>query len=70
MSRKGYCWDNAVIEALFASLKKERIKKKNYRNREAATAEIIGYIAFYNHARRHNHIGGVSPEKFEVTHAN
>ena len=33
MSREGNCWDNAVVEAFFASLKKERIKKQIYRNR-------------------------------------
>ena len=38
MSRKGNCWDNAVVEAFFASLKKERIKKLTYKNRELATA--------------------------------
>ena len=70
MSRKGNCWDNAVVESFFASLKKEKIKKLIYRNREAATAEIIDYIAFYNHTRRHSHIGGISPEQFEVVHAN
>src|SRR5436853_4154150 len=38
MSRKGNCWDNAVAESFFGSLKKERIKKQIYKNRELAIA--------------------------------
>lgn len=67
MSRRGNCWDNAVAESFFSSLKKERIKKKIYRNRELAQADISAYIeSFYNHPRRHSHLGGVSPEDFEA----
>ena len=66
MSRKGNCWDNAVAESFFASLKKERIKKRIYRNRDLATADVSDYInSFYNRTRRHRHLGGVSPEAFE-----
>ena len=68
MSRKGNCYDNAVIEAYFASLKKERIKKLIYRNRDLATADIADYIEFYNSTRRHSHLGGVSPEQYEAAH--
>jgi putative transposase len=69
MSRKGNCWDNAVAESFFSSLKKERIKKLIYKNRELATADIDDYIsAFYNAERRHSHLGGLSPEQFEATH--
>jgi len=67
MSRRGNCWDNAVAESFFSSLKKERIKKKIYRNRELALADISAYIeSFYNPRRRHSHLGGVSPEDFET----
>jgi putative transposase len=67
MSRKGNCWDNAVAESFFSSLKKERIKKRIYRNRELAMNEIADYIdSFYNPTRRHSHLGGVSPEQFEA----
>ncbi len=56
MSRKGNCWDNAVVESFFSSLQKERIKKQIYRNREAALADIADYIdLFYNRTRRHSH---------------
>jgi putative transposase len=63
MSRRGNCWDNAVAESFFSSLKKERIKKRIYRNRELAQTDIAAYIdSFYNPTRRHSHLGGVSPE--------
>ena len=66
MSRRGNCWDNAVAESFFSSLKKERIKKHIYKDRETATKHITDYIdSFYNRVRRHSHLGGVSPEKFE-----
>jgi putative transposase len=68
MSRRGNCWDNAVAESFFSSLKKERIKKKIYKNRQLAIADISDYIdSFYNRTRRHQHIGGVSPDEFEAT---
>jgi putative transposase len=67
MSRRGNCWDNAVVESFFGSLKKERIKKHIYKNRELAAEDISDYItSFYNRARRHSHLGGVSPEEFEL----
>lgn len=66
MSRRGNCWDNAVVESFFSSLKKERIKKRVYKTRDLARADIFDYIeAFYNRTRRHGHLGGVSPEAFE-----
>ncbi len=67
MSRRGNCWDNAVAESFFSSLKKERIRKKVYRTRDHAKADIFEYIEmFYNRTRRHSHLGGVSPEVFEA----
>ena len=69
MSRKGNCWDNAVAEAFFSSLKKERIKKQICKNRELAIADLADYInIFYNRTGRHSHLGGLSPERFEATH--
>ena len=66
MSRRGNCWDNAVAESFFSSLKKERIKKRIYKTREIARADVFDYIeVFYNRNRRHSHLGGVSPEAFE-----
>jgi putative transposase len=67
MSRRGNCWDNAVAESFFGSLKKERIKKRIYKNREIATADISAYIEqFYNTVRRHSYLAGVSPDAFEA----
>jgi putative transposase len=69
MSRKGNCWDNAVAESFFSSLKKERIKKQIYKNRALALADVGDYIdTFYNRTRRHSHLGGMSPEEFEAAH--
>src|SRR5210317_150353 len=66
MSRRGNCWDNAVAESFFSSLKKERIKKRIYKTRDLARADVFDYIEiFYNRTRRHSHLGGVSPEVFE-----
>jgi hypothetical protein len=67
MSRRGNCWDNAVAKSFLGSLKKERIKKRIYKNRDLATVDISDYIeSFYNRTRRHKYLGGVSPEKFEI----
>ena len=67
MSRRGNCWDNAVAESFFSSLKKERIKKHIYKNRELATKDIADYIdSFYNPTRRHSHLSDVSPVTFET----
>jgi putative transposase len=66
MSRRGNCWDNAVAESFFSSLKKERVRRKIYQTKEEAKADLFDYIEmFYNPRRRHSHIGGVSPEAFE-----
>jgi putative transposase len=63
LSRKDNCWDNAVAESFFSSLKKEQIKKQINRNRDLALADISAFInAFYNRTRRHSHLGGMSPE--------
>jgi putative transposase len=67
MSKRGNCWDNAVAESFFTSLKKERIKKRIYINRVSATEDLRDYIdPFCNPVRRHGHLGGVSPEVFEA----
>jgi len=69
MSRKGNCWDNAVAESFFGSLKKERIKKQIYKNRDVAVNDVADYIDhFYNRTRRHSHLDGVSPDQFEAAH--
>jgi putative transposase len=69
MHRKGNCWGNAVAESFFSSLKKERIKKLIYKDRQEALADVAEYIdGFDNPKRRHSHLGGLSPDQFEVDH--
>ena len=69
MSRRANCWDNAVAQSFYSSLKKERIKKRIYVDRETATLDVSEYIeGFYNSTRRHSHLGGVSPIDFEAVH--
>ena len=62
MSRKGDCWDNAVAESFFASLKKERVHWKHYQTRIEAQQDVLDYIAmFYNSQRLHSYLDYVSP---------
>lgn len=66
MSRRGNCYDNAAVESFFSSLKKEKIRRYIFKTREQARAEIFDYIeVFYNRARRHQHLGNISPEAYE-----
>lgn len=65
MSRKGNCWDNAVAESFFGSLKKERVYSESYKIRQQAKSDIVDYIEmFYNSFRRHSHLGNLSPREF------
>jgi putative transposase len=67
MSKKGDCWDNAVAESFFASIKRERLDRTIYSSRSAAVRAIGLYIdEFYNVKRRHSTIGYVSPIAFEL----
>ena len=62
MSRRGNCHDNAVVESFFQLLKRERIKRRIYSNREAARVDIFNYIEmFYKPKRQHGSNGGLSP---------
>ena len=67
MSRKGDCWDNAVMESFFATLKTELIYHEQLLTREDAKAKIFDYIEmFYNRKRRHSSLGYKSPLEFEM----
>lgn len=69
MSRKGDCWDNAVSESFFASLKTERIGDKVYPDPVAATRDVADYIDhFYNSQRLHSTLDYVSPIEYELRH--
>ena len=62
----GQLLGHAVAESFFSSLKKERIRKRVYKTRDLARADIFDYIeVLYNRTRRHSHLGAISPEAFE-----
>ena len=70
MSRKGDCWDNAVVESFFHTLKGERLRDRRYATRAEAAADLEAYIeGFYNRRRRHSTLGQVSPIMYELHHA-
>jgi transposase InsO family protein len=70
MSRRGDCWDNAVVESFFASLKVERLHERRYATIEELRADVADYIeGFYNRRRRHSTLGYLSPVMFELRHA-
>ena len=66
MSRKGNCWDNAVAESFFKSLKQELVYNTYFYTKKQAKKEIFEYIEFYyNRTRSHSYLGNLSPNKFE-----
>ena len=66
MSRKGNCWDNAVMERFFLNLKMERVWQKDYANHAEASRDVADYIVnFYNAVRLHSTLGNFSPIAFE-----
>ena len=66
MSRKGNCWDNAVAESFFKTLKSDLIYKTYFYTKKQAQQEIFEYIEFYyNRTRSHSYLGNLSPVRFE-----
>ena len=66
MSGKGNCYDNAVAESFFSTLKNELVHHQTYHNRDEARREIFAFIeGFYNRQRRHQSLGYLSPLEFE-----
>ena len=66
MSRKGDCWDNAVVESFFSTIKTEMNAPKHFKTRAEARSAIFEYIeSWYNRRRRHSTNGYISPERFE-----
>ncbi|QBB72521.1 IS3 family transposase [Pseudolysobacter antarcticus] len=66
MSRKGNCWDNAVMERFFLNLKMERVWQRDYANASEAINDITNYIVnFYNATRLHSTLGYRSPNEYE-----
>lgn len=69
MSRKGDCWDNAVAESFFATIKKEYVYQTTFENREIAKLGIFDYIeAWYNRERMHSYLNYLSPCEFEQSY--
>lgn len=67
MSRKGNCWDNAVAESFFGTLKSELIYHYTFQTRKAAELTIFEYIEiFYNRQRLHSTLGYLTPEEFDL----
>ena len=68
MSRRGNCWDNAMMESFFATLKSELVNHQQYQTHEQARASIFEYVeVFYNRKRLHSALGYQSPESFEAS---
>jgi putative transposase len=69
MSRKGNCWDNAVVESFFGTLKVELVHRCRFATRQQARQEVFEYIeVWYNRSRRHSTLGYLSPAQFERLH--
>ena len=66
MSRKGNCWDNAVAESFFKTLKNDLVYQTYFYTKKQAKREIFEYIEFYyNRTRSHSYLGNLSPVRFE-----
>lgn len=72
MGSKGDCWDNAVAETFFATLKKELVHRQSWPTRQELTSEVFEYIeGFYNLRRRHSTLRMHSPADYEkITNTN
>ena len=67
MSRKGDCWDNAVVESFFATLKTALVSDADWHTREEVRAALFEYIElWYNRRRRHSSLGYLSPVQYEL----
>ena len=67
LGRTGQCWDNALAESFFASLKGELIDLHAWPAREAARRAVVEYIGWYNDTRLHSTLGYRSPAEYETT---
>lgn len=66
MSRPGNCWDNAVVESFFATLKRELVGGTDWRTRAEARGAVFTYIeAWYNRRRLHSSLGYLAPASYE-----
>lgn len=67
MSGKGACWDNAVVERFFGSLKHEWLSNITYLTRKNMISDVEQYMRYYNYIRLHTRNGNMSPVKFEIS---
>ena len=66
MSRRGDCWDNAVVESFFATLKRELVDGADWATRDEARTAVFEFIeVWYNRERRHSSLGYLSPVEYE-----
>ena len=66
MGSKGDCYDNAVAESFFATLKKDLLRRRSFATRQEARTAVFDYIeAFYNPIRLHSTLGYLSPVEYE-----
>ena len=66
MSGKGDCYDNALMESFFGTVKEECVERQNYKTRAEARNSVFEYLeVFYNRQRRHSSLGYVSPTLYE-----
>jgi transposase InsO family protein len=65
VGRTGICWDNAVAEALWSSLKRELVHRRRFATRAAARRAIFAWISYYNRTRLHSTLGYLAPLEWE-----
>jgi putative transposase len=71
LGRRGQCWDNAVAESFFATIKRELIDTRSWATREGLRREIFDYIeGWYNVRRLHSSLNYCSPSEWEAIHRN
>lgn len=66
MSRKGNCWDNAVAESFFKTIKSEWLYRFKYTSTSQLYNSVIDYINWYNTERIHSSLGYLSPLEMEI----